>query len=493
MSRMFHAAGHAAPNTSERGSALILFTFLCGLLVIPLIGLAIDGSVLYWTKAKLSSAVDAAALAAARSLTLDASGAAQQSAAQVVATNYLNANFPPGWLGTSLNLNSFAVQDGDPSKPQFKVRTVTMSVSATVPLYFARIMNFSTATIAASGQASRRDLNLMLVLDRTGSIEQAHVCGTMINAAQNFVSMFTDGRDTVGLVTFMASANLDYAPKKTFKSSTPSLNDTLSKLVCANNTGSAEAFSLAYLQMKQMGEVGALNVIVFFTDGHPNTVTANLPILNTNSTCAGSPQAFGRNSDGERTLRGIVYGSSRAGIYQTWVDPSGNIVPNSSGPPAINNGSAQPRIPNAGCSFSGSSNSVVAYLPDMDAWGNSTSDNGYSAVLRYPGTEGDGNMRDGHIRIDDVTTLENAAINAVDDAARKARTDPLGIVVYTVGLGDNSSDLPDTDLLQRMANDPANASYDPSQPSGRYIYVSNAAALTSAFQQIASQVLRLSQ
>jgi hypothetical protein len=207
------------------------------------------------------------------------------------------------------------------------------------------------------------------------------------------------------------------------------------------------------------------------------------------NSCAGP---FDTNTFGENTLRGIVYGSSASGIYENWVDPSGNVIPSSDGPPAISDGSPQPQIANSGCSFSWGSNNVVAYLPDQDEWGNST-DNGYEPVNRYPGTEGDGgSMQDGHISIDDPTTLVNAAINAVDDAAHTARYDPLGIVVYTVGLGDDMSNPPDDDLLKRMANDPGSSTYDPSIPAGRYIFVSNAAALGSAFQQIASQVLRLS-
>jgi len=41
---------------------------LTAMVMIPMIGLAIDGSILYWTKAKLSAAVDAAALAVGRDL-----------------------------------------------------------------------------------------------------------------------------------------------------------------------------------------------------------------------------------------------------------------------------------------------------------------------------------------------------------------------------------------------------------------------------------------
>ena len=51
-------------NSRERGVSVMIFTLVSVLVVIPLMGLAIDGSIGFWVKAKLSAALDAAALAA---------------------------------------------------------------------------------------------------------------------------------------------------------------------------------------------------------------------------------------------------------------------------------------------------------------------------------------------------------------------------------------------------------------------------------------------
>jgi uncharacterized Tic20 family protein len=60
MSAMMHGNDTAARRKpGERGSTLILFSFLLSSLLIPIIGLAIDGSIIWWMKTKLSSAVDA--------------------------------------------------------------------------------------------------------------------------------------------------------------------------------------------------------------------------------------------------------------------------------------------------------------------------------------------------------------------------------------------------------------------------------------------------
>ena len=50
-------------RSGERGAALLLFTLMLALVVLPLVGLAIDGGMVYFAHARLVAAVDAAALA----------------------------------------------------------------------------------------------------------------------------------------------------------------------------------------------------------------------------------------------------------------------------------------------------------------------------------------------------------------------------------------------------------------------------------------------
>jgi Flp pilus assembly protein TadG len=66
---------------SERGASPITFSFVLILVVTPMLGLAMDGAVVFWAKAKLSAAVDAAALAAGRTPTATASTVAGPSVA----------------------------------------------------------------------------------------------------------------------------------------------------------------------------------------------------------------------------------------------------------------------------------------------------------------------------------------------------------------------------------------------------------------------------
>src|SRR5581483_5645493 len=83
----------------ERGIAVLLTAIFLAIAV-PLIGLAIDGGILYAVHAKLSAACDAAALAGARSLSRGGDEATQKANAQTVAQQYVALNFANGYFGT---------------------------------------------------------------------------------------------------------------------------------------------------------------------------------------------------------------------------------------------------------------------------------------------------------------------------------------------------------------------------------------------------------
>ncbi len=483
---------------------MILLTFMVATLVIPVVGLGIDGSIVYWLKAKLSAAVDAAALAAGRSLSVGLTLSAQETSATQTAQEYFAADFQPGSMGTT-------VINGNPTANQPTVtfaqtgthtRTVSVQATATVPLYFMRILGFNTATMSATGQATRRDANVVLIIDRSYSMQLAGACSTMIASAQNFVNYFVDGRDELGLVTFQSTANVDYASTIHFKSNSPSLNTVLGTAVCTGYTTTASALSLAYNQITNViNQPGALNVIVLFTDGQPDSIVGNFAIKTQADTRygwsnTGTPTATPASScTGPGPLTGVVIGD-----YGT-PDPTGptagvfNPAPvaiNSNLPDTNSIGVPVPPVISApGCVFANGSSSDkvrldVAALPATDAFGNSLS--GYKPLDYY----GAGNYS-GLIRIDTPRAIVNAAINTADNEANTIRSDTTFTpIIYTIGLGGTPVQQIDSDFLERVANDQRASSYNPNQPTGEFIYA-NAGTLASAFQQIASQILRLSQ
>lgn len=438
-------------DNGERGAALLLFTVLMALVVLPMIGFAIDVSILYLARARMVAAVDAAALAGGRALNVGLDFASQKQSAESTAVAYFNANYPANFLNSS---NITVTPDAEQSDNV--TRTVHVQASADVSLYFFRLLGYSTAPVAASAQTSRRDVNVMIVLDRSGSMVQ--VCQTMKNAAQSFADSFTNGRDLVGLITFMGSPGPVWGPNIDFESSSPNIDDEIQSIVCGGNTGSAEALSRAHQAIKAAAQPGRLNVIVFFTDGVPNGFTATYPIASNSSCNNGVPIAG--------------YIADQGGIYQD------DSPPNSSTTYSLD------VAPN--CAFTKGASKVgndIAYIPDTDNYGNSVSGSGYRAISIYDNGQigGNGNMWSQNI--------DAVSIDAADDAATQIRQD--GILLYTIGL-DGDGGLDNT-LLARMANDPTSPYYNGSQPAGRYAYAANAGQLAAAFNSIRSEILRISQ
>jgi Flp pilus assembly protein TadG len=431
----------------ESGATLILFSIMLLLVVLPMIGLAIDGGIAYFAHSRLVSAADAAALAGARSLSIGMDFTSQKQNAQAIAQQYFYANYPTGYLNTK-NVSIAA----DAKETGTHTRTVTVTVGADVSMYFLGLLGHDTTHIGASAQTSRRDVNVVLTLDRSGSM--SGVCETMKANAQSFVSKFTNGRDTMGLITFMGNANVDFPSTLNFASQSPNLSDTLAKLKCAGNTGSAAALYLAYQQIKSVAEPGALNVIVFFTDGVPNGFSsgpapAGFPVKSTSACNGGKP------------LAGFI--SQSGGLY-------------SLSPVAIDQTNIQPTACSGNMSYMADN---FQYIPDTDAYGNSAWATGYKPV-----------QRDAQNNIT-ITAANSDAVsaNAADAAALKIRQD--GIFIYTIGLDGNGG--LDSTLLMRLANDPTYSSYQTSQPAGMYAYAGNAGQLAAAFNSIASEVLRISQ
>lgn len=87
-----------------------------------------------------------------------------------------------------------------------------------------------------------------------------------------------------------------------------------------------------------------------------------------------------------------------------------------------------------------------------------------------------------------LTNISNDATYRANLVASSMRAD--NIVVYSIGLGDKISEA----FLQQVANDPASATFDGTQPIGEAVFAPTAAELQGVFQEIANKILlRISQ
>jgi Flp pilus assembly protein TadG len=207
----------------QRGVVLLVHGLIL-ITTIATVGLAVDVGTIYLIKARLSAAVDAAALAAGRSVNLANTVPQAQAQATAAAQQFFNANFPAGYLnsiGTPAVTPTFS-QVTDANGNPTGVLNISVTASAEAPTYFMNIFHISSITVSDSGTASRRGLVLVLVLDQSSSMNTAAdpitgltACQAMKQAAQNFITLFSP-YDYVGLVTFDITAHLVYAPSTNY-------------------------------------------------------------------------------------------------------------------------------------------------------------------------------------------------------------------------------------------------------------------------------------
>ncbi len=138
--------------------------------------------------------------------------------------------------------------------PSANVRSVQVTASSSVPTYFMKWFNVASTTITAVGTASRRDVVIMMVMDRSGSMNSNNGCANMISAAKIFTGQFAAGRDRIGMVEFGDTAWIDSTPTTDFQTTLGYTNNLgnasglIDTINCNDNTNTPAAGAFARLQ-----------------------------------------------------------------------------------------------------------------------------------------------------------------------------------------------------------------------------------------------------
>ncbi len=452
----------------RKGVVLMIMAVSMMFIVIPTVGLAIDGAVVYTIRAKLQSATDSAAASGARSFSKGLSPITQQGAATTTAIKYFRANMNAAWNPLTAPDPTVTFPAG--ATPQTVV--VNVASSATAPTYFMKMLNVNSVTVNAVSQAVRRDVKIMMVLDRSGSLDTAGACDDLREAAKGFVASFTSGRDEIGMATYGSSHRVDFAISNTFKTASTPLSTIINNINCTGGTSSAAAYWTGYQQLVAVPQAGVLNVLLFFTYGQPtSTNIANLQVI-TGSSCSSNAPKSG------------VVGAGTSGLRRGLFAPLQTSAPPVSSDVTVASGSS-------GCSYASNlsnlNNDIIhltaaGALPhqEVDAYGNLLT--GHKSV----------NRTSGRISATDHQTLINVATNALASAASRARADAstrgLELVTFAIGLGGVGA--AEDEIMHRVANTAVSLSYDHTKPTGMYIRADNLTQLDEAFNQLASETMR---
>jgi Flp pilus assembly protein TadG len=474
--------------SSEKGFALIYMSLILTALLL-FSGLAIDTGRAYVVKAQLSKAVDGAALGAARNLN---SGDPKGEASRI-----FKANFPLGYMGTT------GVTDPAADAGFFKLETVqssgvnvvTVSASATMPTTFMSLANFKNVTVSSSGEATRRMVDLSLVLDVSGSIGARWPA--VRDAARTFVESFDAKSDRLSLVLYSSGARvIDLMPSARGFDKSRVVSDIPNTLP-GGSTAMAEGLYRGWDELRSvpLGQQSSLRVIVLFSDGAPNGVPGiydampgSAQSLITSDFPLHSPDPGNHTTD--RPILAGLYDTGKLtdsleyGLQPARWDATTTLASQNSGlqylPQQSFHGHRRSAgipssfpLQSAGLTVNGVSQSTKRGLRNLN-----TSKN------RYPA---------------DVWNTNNAARNLVEIIANAARTDKgdYRIRIYTIGMGElvryklGTSLEKSEDILMRIANDARSLDFNEDQLEGKYYFAETEADVAPAFQALQSQIVRL--
>ena len=471
--------------TSESGVAMVQLAVFLPMLVL-FTGLAVDSGRAYVVKAQLSKAVDGAALSAARNLN---GGNPKGEAAKV-----FRANFPSNFMGAT------DVTDPSTASDFYEMHTdedtgvhvVTIKATARVPTTFMRLGNFDEMTVGSSSEATRRLVDLSLVLDVSGSIGPAWPA--VRDAARSFIEAFDKNGDRMALVTYSYGARvLDPMPAG-FGFDKDKLKGDVPNSLPGGTTSMAEGLYRGWDEVRSVssGQQAGLRVIVLFTDGSGNVFPG---FLDTSGIAKG---VF--SGDFPKVLQDPNSATTNTpaiqGLFQTETgsqSPSWNFSPPNweSTSTSMNlrylpNSSAHTHNRSAGMpgSFPLQSNALTV---------NGVAQNAKRGLRNFNATAGKYPA--------EVFNIRNAATNVTEIIADAARNDESGdhrIRIFTIGMGQlvkmNLGTIPETSesVLMRVANDKRSPDYNSSQLEGKYYYAQTAADLGPVFQQLQNQIIRLS-
>jgi hypothetical protein len=286
------------PGSGETGQVLV-FVVVAMVGLLGMAGLAIDVGRAYFTQRSLQASADAAALAGAQELP-------DPGISVSVADGYSGKNgaknHDPGIDDVSTNVYTRCLKSAPGCEP---VNAVVVEQTATVSTLFARVLGIDTIDVdvksTACSPCAAKPLDIMLVLDRTGSMCQDSngnsdpSCTDLNNARvgmKTFLTFMDPTIDHVGLAVFppgttcgtpqtsaynsagnpyvLVPLSNDYARDGALDANS-SLVQTINCQKGGGRTSYADAIGKAQGELDSNGRPDVRDIIIVLSDGAANT------------------------------------------------------------------------------------------------------------------------------------------------------------------------------------------------------------------------------
>jgi hypothetical protein len=187
--------------------------------------------------------------------------------AKAAGQRFFYANFPANYLMSTATLNDINVT--------FSTSEVTITVSASATMPTALFGGFTSGPMSPGvlTETKRKDLDMVVVLDTSGSLSGS--AANVRSSAQTFLNQFNVDRDRVGLLHFSYGAVVDPIRQTARGFDRTSMNNHIKNYSFTGSTASPEGMYAARKQLNSMPTANNnwsnLRVIVFFSDGAPNS------------------------------------------------------------------------------------------------------------------------------------------------------------------------------------------------------------------------------
>ena len=268
----------------ERGSILVI----TALLITALLGfgaLAVDGVYLMEVRAELQNTADATALASTSGLTVDQKEAGQRAASYAALNPVIGASVDLAkqevtngqWNGQT---NTFVPAVKSANSSRVILRLTSTSTPTAPALFFGPVLGQQRGSVTATSTAALSNRNIMITLDRSGSMDDDTKQGgppqpitDTKSAAKGFVNLIKNYAilgERIGLVWFSSDATLN-------NQLTDQLDVVKTAIGVPNASGWTNIAAALCMARKEIlsarADPDGLKVIVLLSDGKTNTRT----------------------------------------------------------------------------------------------------------------------------------------------------------------------------------------------------------------------------